>query len=439
MGPPAPDTTETPMHGQVLLLARVGWVALTLLVLTLNAIAIPQEDALLQAVCQPGAVCINGWTPAAVSQLQQSGLSPGFLAAYQVGWDVGTVLIYSALATLLFWRRSADRMALFCAYMLVLFGGATYTSLLDLGLRTVAPAWYWLVGGLELLAQVSVPTFFLLFPTGRFVPRWARWGVLVVGLYEVWYVFFSKAYVGQGSTLGSLVFAVLLLGLVGLQVYRYRRVSTFRERQQTKWVVFGLAVALGGFALFLISVSLFLPPDLRNAPGARVLVPTTVTYGLLLVIPLSIAIAVLRSQLWNIDVIIRRTLIYGTLTAILAAVYFGVVLGAQSIVQALTGQTGQQPVVIVASTLLIAALFNPLRRRLQAFIDRRFYRRKYDAARSIAAFGTALRTETDLTQLSEHLMAVVQETMQPASVSLWLRQPHTPGVAREDGQGEVRL
>jgi hypothetical protein len=434
MGPRAPDTTDTSLQGRVLLLARVGWVVVTLLVLTLNAIAIPQADALLQAVCQPGALCINGWTPAELRQLQQSGLSPGLLAAYQVGWDVGTVLIYSALAALIFWRRSADRMALFCAYMLVLFGGATYTSLLDLGLRTVTPAWYWLVGGLELLAQVSVPTFFLLFPTGRFVPRWTRWGVPVVGLYEVWYVFFSKAYVGQGSTLGSLVFAVLLLGLVGLQVYRYRRVSTFRERQQTKWVVFGLAVALGGFALFLISVSLFLPPDLRNAPGARVLVPTTVTYGLLLVIPISIAIAVLRSQLWNIDVIIRRTLIYGSLTAILAAVYFALVIGAQATVQALTGQRGQQPVFIVASTLLIAALFTPLRRRLQAFIDRRFYRRKYDAARTLSAFGATLRTETDLGELSEHLISVVQETMQPSHVSLWLRQSAT----RRTGQEETR-
>jgi hypothetical protein len=418
-----PDTIETPLHGRVLLLARVGWVALTLLVLTLNAIAIPQEDAVLQAVCQAGAVCLNGWTPAQVSQLQQAGLSPGFLAAYQVGWDVGTVLIYSALATLLFWRRSADRMALFCAYILVLFGGATYTSLLDLGLRTVAPTWYWLVGGLELLAQVSVPTFFLLFPSGRFVPRWTQWGVLVFGLYEVWYVFFSTAYVGQHSTLGSLVFAVLLLGLVGLQVSRYRRVSTFRERQQTKWVVFGLAVALGGFALFIISVPLFLPPDLQNAPGAQVLVPTTVTYGLLLVIPISITMAVLRSQLWNIDVIIRRTLIYGTLTAILAAVYFGVVIGAQSLVQALTHQTQPQPVIIVATTLLIVALFNPLRRRLQAFIDRRFYRRKYNAARTLSAFGATLRTETDLGELSEHLVEVVQETIQPVHVSLWLRQP----------------
>src|SRR6266567_3342469 len=291
----ARNESETRLHGHWLFIARAGWVALTLLILVLTAIAIPQANALLQAVCQPGALCLNSLTPADVRQLQQLGLSPGFLAAYQIGWDVGTPLIYTALAALIFWRRSADRMALFCAYMLVLFGGATYTGLLDIGLRTVAPAWYWLVGGLELLAQVCVPTFFLLFPSGRFVPRWTQWGVLVVSLYEVWYVFFSNEDGGQGSALGNLVFAALILGLVGLQVYRYRRVSTFRERQQTKWVVFGLAVALGGFALFLIIGSLFLPSDLRNSPVASVLIPTTVTDGLLLFIPISIAIAILRS------------------------------------------------------------------------------------------------------------------------------------------------
>src|SRR5215469_1532478 len=285
--------SETRLHGRWLLIARVGWVGRWLLVLTLNAVSIPRADALLQAVCQPGASCISGLTPADLHQLQRLGLSPGFLAAYQIGWDVGTPLIYTALAALIFWRRSVDRMALFCAYMLVLFGGATYTGLLDTGLRTVAPAWYWLVGGLELVAQVSVPTFFLLFPSGRFVPRWTRWSVLVFVLYEVWYVFRSNAYLGQLAGVNSLVFAVLILGLVGLQIYRYRRVSTFRERQQRKWVVFGLVLALGGFALFLIIVNLFHPRELLSWSGAGVLLPTTVTYGLLLFIPISIAIAIL--------------------------------------------------------------------------------------------------------------------------------------------------
>ncbi len=413
--------SETRLPGRSLLIARAGWVALTLLVLTLNAVAIPRTDALLQAVCQPGTVCITGWTPAEVSQLQQSGLSPGFLAAYEIGWDVVTTLIYTALAALIFWRRSADRMALFCAYMLVLFGGATYTSLLDLGLRTLAPAWYWLVGGLELLGQVCVPTFFLLFPSGRFVPRWTQWGVLVVVLYEGWYVFFTNAYVGKGSPLFSLSFAVLILGLVGLQVYRYRRVSTFRERQQTRWVVFGLAVALGGFALFLISVSLFLPIEVRNSPVAGALIPTTVGDGLLLFIPISIAIAILRSQLYDIDTIINKALVYGLLTALLAAVYAGLVLGLQALLGGLLHQTNA--IALVVSTLAIYVLFQPLRHRIQQVIDRRFYRRKYDAARTLAAFSATLRSEVDLSQLSEQLVASVQETMQPVHVSLWLRPP----------------
>ena len=413
--------SQTRLRGRRLFIARAGWIVLTLLVLTLNAISIPRADALLQAVCQPGALCISGLTPADPRQLQQLGLSPGFLAAYQIGWDVGTTLIYTALAALIFWRRSVDRMALFCAYMLVLFGGATYTGLLDIGLRTVTPAWYWLVGGLELLAQVSVPTFFLLFPSGRFVPRWTQWSVLVYVLYEVWYVFLSTAYLGQLTGVSSLVFAVLILGLVGLQIYRYRRVSTFRERQQTKWVVFGLAVALGGFALFLIIVNLFHPLKSPNLSEAGVLLPTTVTYGLLLFIPISIAFAILRSRLYDIDTIINKALVYGSLTGLLAAVYAALIIGLQALVRGLTNQDSN--VAIVISTLAIAALFQPLRRRLQNLIDRRFYRRKYDAVRTLEAFSATLRNEVDLATLSEHLVAVVQETMQPTHVSLWLRQP----------------
>ncbi len=413
----ARNEPNTGLHGRWLFIARAGWVALTLLVLMLNAIAIPHANALLQAVCQPGALCINGWTPAEVNQLQQSGLSPGLLAAYQIGWDVGTTLLYTALAALIFWRRSADRMALFCAYMLVLFGGATYTSLLDLGLRTVTPAWYWLVGGLELLAQVCVPTFFLLFPSGRFVPRWTRWVVLVIVLYEVWYVFRSDAYFGQITGVSALVFASLILCVVGLQIYRYRRVSTFRERQQTKWVVFGLVMALGGFALFLIIVNLFHPLKVLNTSAAGALIPTTVTNGLLLFIPISIAIAVLRSRLYDIDTVINKALVYG----LLAAVYAGLVFALQSLFQGMLHQNNA--VAIVISTLAIAALFQPLRRRLQQNIDRRFYRRKYDAARTLAAFSATLRSEVHLSQLSEQLVAVVQETMQPVHVSLWLRPP----------------
>lgn len=148
---------------------------------------------------------------------------------------------------------------------------------------------------------------------------------------------------------------------------------------------------------------------------------TAITFFILLG-PLYVGMAITRSHLWSIDVIIRRTLIYGSLTAVLAAFYFGVVIGAQFVTQRLTGASKQEPVVIVATTLLIATLVAPLRRWIQAGIDRAFYRSKYDARLTLTAFSAKMRVETDLEELSEDLVAVVHETMQPAHVTLWLRQ-----------------
>ena len=140
---------------------------------------------------------------------------------------------------------------------------------------------------------------------------------------------------------------------------------------------------------------------------------------------ISIGIAILRYRLYDIDLIINRTLVYGSLTAILVGIYFGGVAATQTLFQALTSQEQLPQLVVVASTLVIAALFTPLRRRIQSLIDRRFYRRKYDARKTLEDFSAQLRDETDLNALSDDLVGVVRETMQPAHVSLWLR-PDTP-------------
>jgi hypothetical protein len=208
---------------------------------------------------------------------------------------------------------------------------------------------------------------------------------------------------------------------VGSQVYRYRRVSGPVQRQQTKWVVFGMVSgALGavGFAAPLYSSS-----TLAQFGSLYTFVFITGLAGSLLLIPLSIGIAILRHRLWDIDIVVNRTLVYGTLTVSLALVYLSGIVLLQRVFVFLTGEKSQ--LAIVASTLFIAALFSPLRHRIQSFIDRRFYRSKYDAAKTLEAFSSKLRDETDLDALSDDLVGVVSETIQPSHVSLWLRPDTT--------------
>jgi hypothetical protein len=189
------------------------------------------------------------------------------------------------------------------------------------------------------------------------------------------------------------------------------------ERQQIKWFAYAVVATVVG-----ITVA-YAIPDTIDTPrwfdwlGYALVVATTP------VIPVSIGIAILRYRLYDIDRIINRTLVYGGLTVTLALLYFSVVTATQELLRALTGQEQQPQPIVVASTLLSAALFNPLRLRMQEFVDRRFYRSKYDARKVLVAFSSRLRDETDLDSLSDELVGVVRETMQPAHTSMWLRRP----------------
>jgi hypothetical protein len=276
----------------------------------------------------------------------------------------------------------------------------------------------------SVLALVAFDLLFLvfcLFPSGRFVPRWIPWiGVLFLG----WEVLLILNIFPQNNTLLYVLVQYSFLGsFVVAQLYRYHAVSSRTERQQTKWIVFGVTmtylIELGLDFCFGLFPSFFSTSSLAKV----ILIPIGNVVPIL--IPLSFGFAILRSRLWDIDIIINRTLVYGALTGTLALIYVSLVIGVQSLVHRLTGQVLDSPLVIVGSTLLIAALFQPLRHRIQYTIDRRFYRRKYDAARTLAAFSATLRNEVDLKQVSEQLMAVVQETMQPTHISLWLRNPET--------------
>jgi len=392
---------EIHLHGRWLLIARVVWIVLTLLILTLNVVMIPRYYAVLQAHCQPGSQCFAIQLNAYDRQfLHQFGLSLGFVAAYQVILDAVSVLVFCALGALIFWRKSADRMALFCAFMLVLFGGVALPNILQEALIPLSPAWFALIGTLELLGQTSFMIFFFLFPSGRFVPRWTRWIVPCVVLYWIFTIFFFNG-LNNGSNWSPLVYIAFLLCIVIEQVYRYRRVSSSRERQQTKWVVFGFSTGIVGFVLSVVLEHAFLPPVLQQSSVLQTFVVGTLIYGFFLLIPISIAIAILRSRLYDIDTIINKTLVYGLLTGILGALYAGLIISLESLAGAITGQASGQPVALVISTLAIYALFQPVRKNIQALIDRRFYRKKYDAEKTLAAFSTILRNEVDLNQLRE--------------------------------------
>jgi hypothetical protein len=224
-------------------------------------------------------------------------------------------------------------------------------------------------------------------------------------------------WVAEATQSVTLLLPLCILAAAASLVLRFLR-SGGEEREQIKWLAFAASILGLGFSSLVIP-GIVVPNDGGGAnPLWENLLEDAVTLSFAGV-PIAVGIAILRYRLYDIDLIINRTLVYGSLTAVLALVYVGGVVGLQSVFRGLTGQ--ESTLAVVASTLAIAALFNPLRRRVQAFVDRRFYRRKYDAAKTLAAFNARLRQETDLEALSNDLVGVVSSTMRPSHASLWLR------------------
>jgi hypothetical protein len=414
--PNAPISTI--LRGRRLFLARVVWFVMFILTIGLFFTSIPAYyDSLIK-------LTDTDIKPATLrSNLEAVGVSIDFYATYLLSLSVFSMMAWCAVGAVIFWRRSDDWMAIFTSLCLILFG----TFALDDVPIVLAERYstLWLpVHLLQFFGSASFLLFLFLFPNGRFVPRWTRWILIPYAVHEAAYYFFPNSVLNIDRSfpiLDLVIISIFLCIGMGSQVYRYRRVSGPVQRQQTKWVVFGIVSAvLGaiGFASPLYSV-----PTFDEYGSLLTFVFEAGMVGSFCLIPLSIGIALVHDRLWDVDIIINRTLIYGALTVSLALLYFGGIVVLQRVFVVLTGQ--ESTLAVVASTLLIAALFNPLRRRMRAFIDKRFYRRKYDARKTLEAFSTKLRDETDLNALSDDLVGVVAETMQPAHVSLWLR-PDTP-------------
>jgi hypothetical protein len=422
----SPPATSS-LRGRWLLLARVVWIVVAITALAIALFSIPSSFEHYRSVCTAAPeVCTEraAWqpTPGGVRALRDVGLSLDSYALLNVAIDKIGDLVWFAVGALMFLRRSDDRMALLTSLFLIAFGTLAIDTTDAETLISSQPAWWLPVRGVEIVGAVCVVLFFLLFPNGRFVPRWTRWLAVAFIAYNGSDILFPELYSGSPAleSVYLLVFVGFVVSLCWSLVYRYRRVFSSAQRQQTKWVVFGTALGVAGTFPFQ------LPLDLSLVSGDTPVVLLVSNMGFtlsFLLLPLSISVAVLRSHLFDIDILINRTLVYGLLTAMLALVYFGSIVVSQRAFVGLTGE--QSTLAVVACTLVIAALFSPLRRRIQGFIDRRFYRSKYDARKTLEAFSAKLRDETDLDALSGDLVGVVRETMQPAHVSLWLRPDTT--------------
>jgi hypothetical protein len=356
------------------------------------------------------------------ASLEAAGISTGFYAMYLLLLNVPSAMVWAGVGVVIFWRRSDNWMALLTSLCLILFG----TFSLNDGPKALAdhyPAVGLPVHLLQLFGTVSLAFFLFLFPNGRFVPRWARWVILIWIAHEVAYYLFPDSVLNTDRSF-PLLDIVLLSAFtciaLGAQVYRYMRMSNPVEREQSRWVVFGLVA--GGLGAVAFNVPIQSSIAQFSSPYALVIDAGFISS--MLMIPLTIGVAILHHRLWDIDVIINRTLVYGFLTATLVAGYFCGIVLLQQLFIVLTGQ--KSTLAVVASTLLIAALFDPIRRRIQVFIDKRFYRRKYDKRKTLEGFAAELRNETNLDALSDDLEEVVRETMQPAHVSLWLRPDTFP-------------
>ena len=412
-----PDSALLPtLRGRWLLLARAGWLVTAVVTVGLWTAGFVQLLRGGERYYLPGMA-------QALAELGLSGQSVVIAAALLMLLLPAASFVVTALV--IFWRKADDPMAYFVSLALLTFASVTQTTYV---LQEAYPALRLPVTGVWIIGLGSMTLLLYLFPDGRFVPGWTR--VLVAPTVAVWSLLAVPGvavglfgFAGFPTTVppwlrALFVGGVLALALVGLcaQVYRYRRVSGPMQRQQTKWVLLSIGVLVSWFVFLLVIPRLFWTPPVLWTGWVLLL-----TFIPVLLVPLSVAVAILRYRLYDIDLLINRALVYGTLTGILALIYVGGVVSLQSIFRTMTGQDSDMA--IVASTLAIAGLFQPLRRRIQAVIDRRFYRRKYDTQRTLAAFAATLRDETDLERISADLLGVVEETMQPEHVSLWLRPP----------------
>jgi hypothetical protein len=409
-----------------LTLYRILWVIATILVVVVILASIPMRFSQLSTVTLDAKISAGQLSPKDLPALRELNLTPEMYALYFTILEVISAILFLCLGTLIFWLQPINRMPLLFAVFCVTFG-LTFTPLTS-SLQALHPIWDLFFVGLRSLGFASFFLAFYLFPDGQFLPGWTRWLALSCILFLLISLFYPPMRLNLSMAIETKEQAYMMgmafawgTTIVISQIYRYKYRMTVKQRQQAKWVVLGLSV------IFFAGVAAALPvlalPVFNQSNSLSMLahiLATTVILFSLIVWGAAIAIAVLRHRLFDIDLILRRTLLYTLLTVILGGTYVGIILIFQTLLTSFTGQ--QQTIGLVISTLVTAALFTPLRRAIQNEINRRFYRNAYDAQKKLENFSNVMRDQVDLDQVTHHLLETVDETMHPETISFWIRK-----------------
>ncbi len=415
--------THTQLHGRLLLLARTGWIVLLLVSVGMFLASLPPYYAALLAFSGP-----HTPTDAVRVGLMQLGVPVGLYAAYHMAVLVVLMLVFVGAGLLIFWRKGNDGATLFFSSVLVVFGAIWPNTL---GALT---AQYPAVALLDQFLNFSGFTFFFLlgylFPDGRFVPRWTRWVALVVVVSAIPEFFFplDNPVVEQFDPLLGIVF---ITTLVFAQIYRYRHISTTTQRQQTKWVMFSLVVAL---VCFIGTAILERNPAFNQpgAPAALFRVVALITYGAaFMLVPVAISIAVLRYRLWDIDPIINRSLVYGALTACVFGLYVLTVGYLGVLFRADMGSSVGLPLQLIA-TGVVAVLFNPLRERLQRGVNRLMYGERDEPYTVLSRLGQRLEATLAADMVLPAVVETVREALKLPYAAITLNHVHRRSNGEDD-------
>ncbi len=411
--------TDTRLYGYWLVLVRL--VCLTLCVLSVGLYVASVLSYIANHYCTGTAAACHPYGPIVVRTIQGPGLG-----IYTIVRDSIFALGYWLVAAFLFWRKSDDRVALLAAVTL-----GTFPIVFNNGfISTLSSPWWFPAHSMSFLGFLCFSLFFYVFPSGHFVPSWMRWVFVVALVYGVFNTFFPFASFNPFSlspVLSDLIFIGLIVSIVIVQIYRYRWVSSPTQRQQTKWVVYGMSMGWGAYLVWLI-LSLFFPILNQTGPLVSAIAGAAV-YGLLLLTPLAIGFAIVRSRLWEIDLIINRTLVYGILSVCVVGVYVLVVGSLGALIGA-----GGNLVIELLATGLVAVLFQPLRALLQRSVNRLLYGQRDEPSSVI----TRLSQRLEATLAPDAVLSTIVETVAQALklpyVAILLKHEDTFRLAASAGE-----